>query len=149
MGRRAGARTGVIARSRGPRSYDRWMADSAGGHVAVTRRLWDEHMSAWFERYARSRWAQLQPYWGMVVHSPSRGCQSCRPTWLTWRRWSWAAAVGTCQHGWPAAARRPVGVDVSARRLWPLRTACRASSACAFRWFRQDAERVPLGCRLR
>jgi hypothetical protein len=38
-------RTGVIAGSRGPRSYDRCMADSAGGYVAVTRRLWDEHMA--------------------------------------------------------------------------------------------------------
>ena len=72
VGRDAGARTGVIARSRGPRSYDRGMADSAGGHVAVTRRLWDEHMSAWFERYARSRWAAAEPYWGMWCIPQSR-----------------------------------------------------------------------------
>jgi hypothetical protein len=31
------------------------MTDAAGGHVPVTRRQWDEHMSAWFERYARPR----------------------------------------------------------------------------------------------
>src|SRR5216684_8138187 len=48
------------------------MADKAGGHVAVTRRQWDEHMSAWFERYARSRWAAAEPYWGMWCIPQSR-----------------------------------------------------------------------------
>jgi hypothetical protein len=48
------------------------MADPAGGYVAVTRRLWDEHMSAWFERYARSRWASAEPYWGMWCIPQSR-----------------------------------------------------------------------------
>lgn len=48
------------------------MADSADGHVAVTRRLWDERMSAWFERYARSRWASAEPYWGMWCIPQSR-----------------------------------------------------------------------------
>jgi hypothetical protein len=41
------------------------MADEAGGHVPVTRRQWDERMSAWFERYARPRWAAAEPCWGM------------------------------------------------------------------------------------
>src|SRR5216683_3200854 len=48
------------------------MTGKAGGHVAVTRRLWDEHMSAWFERYARSRWAAAEPYWGMWCIPQSR-----------------------------------------------------------------------------
>ena len=30
------------------------MTGKTDGHVSVTRRQWDEHMSAWFERYARS-----------------------------------------------------------------------------------------------
>lgn len=25
--------------------------------MSITRRQWDEHLSVWFERYARSRWA--------------------------------------------------------------------------------------------
>jgi len=41
------------------------MADKTGDHVAVTRRHWDEHMAAWFERYARPRWAAAEPYWGI------------------------------------------------------------------------------------
>src|SRR6516162_9493352 len=41
------------------------MTDVAGDHMAVTRRQWDEHMSAWFERNARSRWAAAEPYWGI------------------------------------------------------------------------------------
>ena len=54
----------------GPCSYDRCMTDEAGGHVAVTRRQWDGHMSAWFERSARSRWAAAEPYWGILVYPP-------------------------------------------------------------------------------
>jgi hypothetical protein len=38
------------------------MTDEPDGHVRVTRRQWDEHMSAWFERYARLRWAAAEPY---------------------------------------------------------------------------------------
>jgi len=41
------------------------MTDETDGHVPVTRRQWDEHMSAWFERYARPRWAAAEPYWGI------------------------------------------------------------------------------------
>ena len=44
----------------------------AGGHVAVTRRQWDEHMAAWFERYTRSRWAAAEPYWGIWCIFQSR-----------------------------------------------------------------------------
>jgi hypothetical protein len=40
------------------------MTDEADGHVSITRRQWDEHMSAWFERYARPRWAATEPHWG-------------------------------------------------------------------------------------
>jgi hypothetical protein len=48
------------------------MADDADGHVRVTRRLWDERMSGWFERYARPRWAAAEPYWGMWCIPQSR-----------------------------------------------------------------------------
>jgi hypothetical protein len=41
------------------------MTDEAGGHVAATRRQWDEQLSAWFERSARARWSATEPYWGM------------------------------------------------------------------------------------
>src|ERR1700758_2732457 len=49
----------------GRSSYDRLMTDEADGHVPVTRRQRDEHMSAWFERDARSRGAAAEPYWGL------------------------------------------------------------------------------------
>ena len=49
----------------GRSSCDRFMTDEADGHVPVTRRQRDEHMSAWFERYARPRWAAAEPYRGI------------------------------------------------------------------------------------
>jgi hypothetical protein len=53
-------------------SYDRCMRDETDGHVSVTRRQWDEHMSAWFELPARPRWAAAQPYWGIWCIPQSR-----------------------------------------------------------------------------
>ncbi|CAO5235008.1 hypothetical protein FAGKG844_10136 [Frankia sp. AgKG'84/4] len=41
------------------------VAEQTGAHVPLTRRQWDEYPAAWFERYARPRWAADEPYWGM------------------------------------------------------------------------------------
>ena len=84
--------------------------------MAVTRRLWDEHMSAWFERYARSRWASAEPYWGMWCIPQSR--LPVLPGGLA----DVAAVELGCGSGYVSAwlarrGARPVGVDVSARQL--------------------------------
>jgi len=80
--------------------------------VAVTRRQWDEHMSAWFERYARSRWAADEPYWGIWSIPQSRlpvlpaglagvvavefGCGTGYVSaWLA-RRGEWIRLMGRC-----------------------------------------------------
>jgi SAM-dependent methyltransferase len=128
------------------RSYDRWMTDKAGGHVAVTRRQWDEHMSAWFERYARPRWAAAEQYWGMWCIPQSRlpvlpagladvavvelGCGSAYVS-------AWLARRGA----------RPVGVDVSARQL-AIAHRLQGEFSLRFPLVQADAERVPLaaGC---
>jgi SAM-dependent methyltransferase len=122
------------------------MTDEAGGHVSATRRQWDERMSAWFDRYARPRWAAAEPYWGMWCISQSRlpvlpasadaatavelGCGSAYVS-------AWLARRGA----------RPVGVDVSARQL---ATAQRMQDEFGlhFPLIHGDAERVPLatGC---
>src|SRR4029453_361573 len=60
-------------------SYDQCPAGEAGSHVPGTRRQWDEHLSAWFARYAGLRWAAAEPYWGPGA-SRSSGCRSCRLT---------------------------------------------------------------------
>jgi 2-polyprenyl-3-methyl-5-hydroxy-6-metoxy-1,4-benzoquinol methylase len=85
-------------------------------YVSVTRRQWDERMSAWFERFARPRWAAAEPYWGMWCISQSQlpvlpaspagamavefGCGSAYVS-------AWLARRGA----------RPVGVDISVRQL--------------------------------
>jgi SAM-dependent methyltransferase len=118
------------------------MAGEAGGHVPVTRRQWDERMSAWFERYARPRWSAAEPYWGIWRIPQSRlpvlphdldgatavelGCGSAYVSaWLA-RRGAW-----------------PVGVDVSARQL---ATAVRMQAEFGLRFplVHGDAERAPL-----
>ena len=97
-------------------SYDRFMTDEADGHVPVTRRQWDEHMSAWFERYARSRWAAAEPYWGIWCIP-----QSQLPVLPADAAGAAAVELG-CGSGYVSAwlarrGARPVGVDVSARQL--------------------------------
>lgn len=123
-------------------SYDRCMADEAGGHVPVARRQWDEHLSAWFDLYAHPRWAAAEPYWGTWCIPQSRlpvlpadpvgaavvelGCGSAYVS-------AWLAGRGA----------RPVGVDVSARQL---ATARRLQDEFGLRFplVHGDAERVPL-----
>jgi SAM-dependent methyltransferase len=119
------------------------MADSAGGYVAVTRRLWDEHMSAWFERYARSRWASAEPYWGMWCIPQSR--LPVLPAGLA----GVAAVELGCGSGYVSAwlarrGARPVGVDVSARQL-AVAHRLQAEFGLRFPLVQADAERVPLG----
>lgn len=122
------------------------MTDQIDSHVSVTRRQWDERMSAWFERYARPRWAAAEPYWGMWCISQSQlpvlpaspagamavefGCGSAYVS-------AWLARRGA----------RPVGVDISVRQL---AVAHRMQDEFGL-WFplvQGDAERVPLstGC---
>jgi SAM-dependent methyltransferase len=122
------------------------MTDNADGHVQATRRQWDERMSAWFDRYARPRWAADEPYWGIWCISQSRlpvlpaspagaaavelGCGSAYVS-------AWLARRGA----------RPVGVDVSARQLATARR-MQDEFGLSFPLVQADAERVPLaaGC---
>jgi hypothetical protein len=39
------------------------MTDETGCHVPVTRRQWDERMSAWFERYEWVRRWPVEEVW--------------------------------------------------------------------------------------
>ncbi len=118
------------------------MADEAGGHVQVTRRQWDERLSAWFERYAHPRWAATEPYWGMwcipqsklpVLPADLAGATAvelgCGSAYVS----AWLARRGA----------RPVGVDVSARQLATARR-LQAEFALRFPLVQGDAERVPL-----
>jgi SAM-dependent methyltransferase len=119
--------------------------------VSVSRRQWDETMSAWFERYAHSRWTAAEPYWGMWGIPQSRlpvlpadlagaaavelGCGSAYVS-------AWLAQRGA----------RPVGVDVSARQLAVARR-MQDEIGPRFPLVQGDAERVPLAdgsqrCRL-
>src|SRR2546430_13925427 len=122
------------------------MTDEAGGHGPVTRRQGDEHMSAWFERYARSRWAATEPYWGMWCIPQSR--LPLLPADLA----GVAAVELGCGSGYVSAwlarrGARPIGVDVSARQL---ATAHRLQDefSLPFPLGQGDAEGVPLvaGC---
>lgn len=119
------------------------MTDEAGSHVQITRRQWDERMSAWFERYARSRWAAAEPFWGIWCIPQSLlpvlpadvadvavvevGCGSAYVS-------AWLARRGA----------RPVGVDVSARQLAVARR-LQDEFDLRFPLIQGDAERVPLG----
>jgi SAM-dependent methyltransferase len=122
------------------------MTDAAGGHVAVTRRQWDERLSAWFERYARSRWAAVEPYWG-------RWCipQSKLPVLPADVDDADAVELG-CGSGYVSAwlarrGARPVGVDVSVRQLATARR-MQHEFGVGFPLVQADAERLPLaaGC---
>jgi len=119
------------------------MAGEAGGHVAVTRRQWDEQMSAWFERHARPRWAAAEPYWGMwcipqsllpVLPSDLAGVAAvefgCGSAYVS----AWLARRGA----------RPVAVDVSARQL-AVAHRLQGEFGLRFPLVQADAERVPLG----
>jgi SAM-dependent methyltransferase len=124
-------------------SYDRCMTDEAGGHVPVTRRQWDERMSAWFERYARTRWAAAEPFWGIWCIP-----QSTLPVMPADVAGAVAVELG-CGSGYVSAwlARRgacPVGVDVSARQLAVARR-LQDDFDLRFPLIQADAERVPLG----
>jgi SAM-dependent methyltransferase len=119
------------------------MADAAGGHVAVTRRLWDEQMSAWFERYARSRWAAAEPYRGMWCIPQSR-----LPVLPAGLADAVAVELG-CGSGYVSAwlarrGARPAGVDVSARQL-AVAHRLQGEFGLRFPLVQADAERVPLG----
>ncbi|HEV2256823.1 MAG TPA: class I SAM-dependent methyltransferase [Streptosporangiaceae bacterium] len=118
------------------------MAGETGGHVPVTRRQWDEHMSAWFERYAHPRWAAAEPYWGMwcipqsrlpVLPADPAGAAAvelgCGTAYVS----AWLARRGA----------RPVGVDVSTRQLATARR-LQAEFGLRFPLLHGDAERVPL-----
>lgn len=114
--------------------------------MAVTRRQWDEHMSAWFDRYARSRWEATEPYWGMWCVPQSR-----LPVLPADVDGADAVEFG-CGSGYVSAwlarrGARPVGVDVSARQL---ATAHRMQGEFGLRFplVQGDAERMPLraGC---
>jgi SAM-dependent methyltransferase len=75
--------------------------------------------------------------------SPRRGCRSCRPTSLAWRRWS------GCGSGYVSAwlarrGARPVGVDASARQL-DIAHRLQGEFGLRFPLVQADAERVPLG----
>ncbi len=112
----------------------------------MTRRLWDEHMSAWFERYARSRWAAAEPYWGMWCIPQSR-----LPVLPDGLAGVTAVELG-CGSGYVSAwlarrGARPAGVDISARQL-AVAHRLQAEFGLRFPLVQADAERVPLdaGC---
>jgi SAM-dependent methyltransferase len=122
------------------------MTDKTGGHVSVARRQWDEHMSAWFERYARPRWAAAEPYWGLWCIP-----QSQLPVLPAGVAGAAVAELG-CGSGYVSAwlarrGARPVGVDVSARQLATARR-LQDEFGLHFPLIQGDAERVPLstGC---
>jgi len=117
------------------------MADETGGHVAVTRRQWDEHMAAWFERYARSRWAAAEPCWGIWCIPQSR--LPVLPDGLA----GTVAVEFGCGSGYVSAwlaqrGVRPVGVDVSARQLAIARH-LQGEFGLRFPLVQADAERAP------
>lgn len=114
--------------------------------MPVTRRQWDEHLSTWFERYARSQWAATEPRWGILSVPQSElpvlpdglaGADAvelgCGSAYLS----AWLARRGA----------RPIGVDVSTRQLAVARR-MRAEFGLRFPLIQGDAERVPLrdGC---
>lgn len=117
-----------------------------GAHVPVTRRQWDERMSAWFEQFARPRWAAAEPSWGIW-----RIPQSLLPVLPAHLSGVAAVELGcgsAYASAWLArAGARPVGVDVSARQLGTARR-MQDEFGQRFPLVLGDAERVPLatGC---
>ena len=122
------------------------MTDETDGHVPSTRRQWDEHMSAWFEQYARPRWAAAEPYWGLWCIP-----QAQLPVLPADVPGAAGVEVGCGRgyvSGWLARrGARPVGVDVSARQLAVARR-MQGEFGLHFPLVQGDAERVPLsdGC---
>ena len=122
------------------------MTGKTVGHAAVTRRQWDGHLAAWFERYARSRWAAAEPYWGIWCIPQSR--LAVLPAGLPGA----VAVEFGCGSAYVSAwlARRgahPVGVDISARQL-DIARRLQGEFGLRFPLVQADAERVPLraGC---
>jgi SAM-dependent methyltransferase len=118
------------------------MTDEPGGHVPVTRRQWDEQLSAWFERYALPRWAAAEPYWGMWCIPQSR-----LPVLPADLDGAVAVELG-CGSGYVSAwlarrGARPVGVDISTRQLATARR-MQDEFGLYFPLIHGDAERVPL-----
>ena len=102
-------------------------------------------MSAWFERYARLRWASAEPYWGMWCIPQSR--LPVLPVGLA----DVVAVELGCVSGYVSAWRarrgaRPVGVDVSARQL-AIAHPLQGEFGLRFPLIQADAERVPLSTR--
>lgn len=92
------------------------MTHAPDDHVPHTRRQWDAHMSAWFDRSAHARWAAPEPYWGMWRIPQSQ--LAVLPADVA----GLAAVELGCGSGYVSAwlagrGARPVGVDVSARQL--------------------------------
>lgn len=119
------------------------MTDETDARVSVTRQQWDEHLSGWFDRYARPRWAAAEPYWGIWCIRQSR--LPVLPTDLD----GVAAVELACGSAYVSAwlarrGARPVGVDLSARQLG---TANRMQDEFGlhFPLVQADVERVPLG----
>lgn len=142
------------------------MTDEAGGHVSVTRRQWDEQMSAWFERYARyarSQWAADEPYWGMWCIPQSRlpvlpadlagvaavepGCGSgYLSAWLARRGAPHAFGEGRnhviLRDAEDPRARGDAALPEKPARAWPRRCRTTTSSTTVFVasiWVRSDA----------
>jgi SAM-dependent methyltransferase len=92
------------------------VTDQTDSHASVTQRQWDEHMSAWFERYARPRWAAVEPYWGMWCISQSQlPVLPASPAGATAVEFGCGSAYVSA---WLARrGARPVGVDISVRQL--------------------------------
>jgi SAM-dependent methyltransferase len=118
------------------------MIEDADGHVAVTRRQWDDRLSAWFDRGAHPRWAAAEPYWGIwcipqsqlpVLPSDVAGAVAvelgCGSAYVS----AWLARRGA----------RPIGVDLSARQLATARR-LQHEFGLRFPLVLGDAERVPL-----
>lgn len=110
--------------------------------MAATRQVWDEHMSAWFERYAHARWAAAEPYWGMWCIP-----QSQLPVLPADVAEVPAVELG-CGSGYVSAwlarrGARPVGVDISARQL-AVAQRLQDEFGLHFPLVQADAERVPL-----
>ena len=122
------------------------MTDQMDRHVSVTRRQWDEHMSAWFERYARPRWAAAEPYWGMwCIPQSQLPVLPASPVGATAVEFGCGSAYVSA---WLARrGARPVGVDISVRQLASAHR-MQDEFDLHFPLIQADAERVPLstGC---
>jgi SAM-dependent methyltransferase len=100
-------------------------------------------LSAWFERYARCRWAAAEPCWGIWCIPQSR--LPVLPADLA----GVVAVEFGCGSGYVSAwlarrGARPVGVDISARQL-AIAQRLQGEFGVPFPLVQADAERMPLG----